>query len=664
MVRLPRTSVQLSASAGGDPFVALLRARAELKTAAAAEANPMRARAIRRREKAVKRLANSATFGNFARTDRNRTGADGELTAFTDPWGGIFEARLGYTEQPGRWTFLPAASTVTAGSRLVIAMAERVVADAGGTVAAIHTDSLMVPASPDGGLWPCPGGPAATCDGGPAIRLLSWEQLDALLAGFDQLRTDGAPVWKWEHGTRDDPSRPLHVTVFGVNRYVVHDPATGEVVHNAESHLGGTLLDPTGGDDELADDGRRRWVAELTGTLIDNSRGLPEWARRPAVSMWRATTVDQLRWLRGLPGMADAQPFTSFLLAHPAAQPASAPSDSADGDGDDSADAARSPIAPYDPDPASWIGLPWHRRDGRPVRLVIADRRSEASAYPRGPNVVEVGTVADAADRWQTGGDFGALPISGDRSGHASGLYRRLPAEALPSPVLIGRDGDRLAESARGVIDRAERLSVLAEPGVFVGDVNAEVVRELVGRYRAELTAVLPERTLRAFLAGRDLQSGNAKRLLAGIDRLVFEQLFEAKVTGTLIDSPRSVRYETARRLLDGGAVVAANGEVRRRCTLPGCDKPRRVTYPYCTRDHQRRAAGLATARCGYPACEKHPASDGRFCSEAHRAATAKQRRRNTARGLDDPTPTLERIQPKQRTAPTVPSDDEHEELK
>jgi hypothetical protein len=55
---------------------------------------------------------------------------------------------LAVVERPGRWYFPPIAALITAGGRLLLAMLERCVRDAGGTYLFCDTDSLCIVASP------------------------------------------------------------------------------------------------------------------------------------------------------------------------------------------------------------------------------------------------------------------------------------------------------------------------------------------------------------------------------------------------------------------------------------------------------------------------------------------------------------------------------------
>ncbi len=81
---------------------------------------------------------------------------------------GIFSGEEKRTERtctvelPGPWYFPPVSALITAGGRLLLAMLERMVTDAGGTYLMCDTDSMAIVASEHGGLVECKGGPHRT----------------------------------------------------------------------------------------------------------------------------------------------------------------------------------------------------------------------------------------------------------------------------------------------------------------------------------------------------------------------------------------------------------------------------------------------------------------------------------------------------------------------
>jgi hypothetical protein len=189
-----------------DPVVAIVGHRAKAKAAGdLALARELRV------------VVNSLAFGNPARFD--------ELLRK--------EGRRWITdEKPGPLNCLPLASSVTAGSHLLLAVLDRLVRDKGGIVAYRDTDSSIIPASPDGG-------DLVLCDGS-VVHQLSHPEVDEVLGSFDALSPSPEwPVWKSERGT---PEKPLRALVFGPKRHV--EMIGDEIVEITESGLGGVYVDP------------------------------------------------------------------------------------------------------------------------------------------------------------------------------------------------------------------------------------------------------------------------------------------------------------------------------------------------------------------------------------------------------------------------------------
>ncbi len=109
-----------------DPAVALVRRRRQAKAAGELCLSDE-----------LRVVVNSLVYGNLCRFDETRRKEGRRWTL---------------VERPGPWTFLPIASSVSAGARLLLAVLERMVADRGGPVAYRDTDSSLIPASPTGGV--------------------------------------------------------------------------------------------------------------------------------------------------------------------------------------------------------------------------------------------------------------------------------------------------------------------------------------------------------------------------------------------------------------------------------------------------------------------------------------------------------------------------------
>jgi hypothetical protein len=98
---------------------------------------------------ALKVIANSTAYGAFVELNEERKSKPVELDVFSGEHYHRQSARD--VEVPGKWYFPPLASWITSGGRLLLAMAEKCVTNAGGTWLFCDTDSIAVVASPKGG---------------------------------------------------------------------------------------------------------------------------------------------------------------------------------------------------------------------------------------------------------------------------------------------------------------------------------------------------------------------------------------------------------------------------------------------------------------------------------------------------------------------------------
>ena len=129
----------------------------------------------------LKIIAN-ALYGIFAELNKEEFGKNNakQLEVFSGKY--HFDQPTFVVERPGRWQFPPAAALITAGGRLMLAILERMVTDLGGTYLLTDTDSMFFVASEKGGLYRCPGGHYKLNDGTPAVKAITWKQVDTLCA--------------------------------------------------------------------------------------------------------------------------------------------------------------------------------------------------------------------------------------------------------------------------------------------------------------------------------------------------------------------------------------------------------------------------------------------------------------------------------------------------
>jgi hypothetical protein len=431
-----------------------------------------------RRVALAKSLAVSGAWGVFGRVDRLdhprsvdvvTVGADGrerwtrrtpmkvEVVGF-GPHGEEFRKTTTRPDQAGPLTLWHLAAADPAACRAIIAIAQHDAEIVGGSVAAVMTDSIAVPVSPE-----------------------ARHELLAILHRFDPLlHPDGGSAWTEEGGSLSAETVGL---VVGVNKVLLgrREGDRFRLVRSSDSALGDHYVDPTGTGAHL-DDGRTAWSFELEELLLGDAvvRGpraplrvpphLPEWATdRPALRPLRASTLDDLRRLRSDLGDGTVGPFVRYVRAG----------------------GERGPVClGTKRDPATWRSWPW-RVHGRPCRVgILGDDGVLDLSEGDGP-VHQVDTIRDVFRAWLRERD----PTV---DGPVRGLRHVLPVRSHPDLVeVVGRSGELAGEVAADdpvVYSDTGRRSLPAETSRFSG---AEISR-LSG---------LPARTAQRVVSGESVPS-------------------------------------------------------------------------------------------------------------------------------------------------------------
>lgn len=139
-----------------------------------------------RLDKALKVLANAASYGIYA--EMNRRESDHKIAGQCfgiDPK--PYPCKVSNPEAPGQYCFPPFASLITAAARLMLALLEHCVTESNGTYAMEDTDSMAIVATEHGGMIPCVGGPYRTDDGHEAIKALSRKKVEDISKRFGSL---------------------------------------------------------------------------------------------------------------------------------------------------------------------------------------------------------------------------------------------------------------------------------------------------------------------------------------------------------------------------------------------------------------------------------------------------------------------------------------------
>jgi hypothetical protein len=230
---------------------------------------------------------------------------------------GIFSGELSGTERtctmevPGPWYFPPVASLITAGGRLLLAMLERMVTDAGGTYLMCDTDSMAIVSSEQGGLVRCQGGTYRMSDGADAIKALPWRQVRQIVDRFknlnpyDPIIVPGSVLNIVEelNDDADGRQRQLHGYGISAKRYGLYtrDDSGFRLIKVSEHGLGLYYRPKEGRDTECE---VPVWIKEGWEWMLNRALGLPcqqpEWFHLPVMRRIAISTPNVMAALRHL----------------------------------------------------------------------------------------------------------------------------------------------------------------------------------------------------------------------------------------------------------------------------------------------------------------------------------------------------------------------------
>jgi hypothetical protein len=273
----------------------------------------------------LKVLANSGSYGIFAEmTRRELPKRRGEhvtvVTGDTD-----FTAKTSAPEEPGQFCFPPIAACITGAARLMLTLLERSVEDAGGSWMFCDTDSMAIVATESGGLIACEGGPHRLPAGRPAVKALSYADVETIRRRFQTLNP-------YQPGTVTDLlKREMDgiCVAISAKRYAIWDTSDPLEIGwlapvKISQHGLGRYLDPVSPTTDRRDSkGQLTWIIDIwrwiASALNDPEQPLPHWAGHPAVSritVSSATLWEPFRiWNAGRPWSEQIKPYNFLLVA-------------------------------------------------------------------------------------------------------------------------------------------------------------------------------------------------------------------------------------------------------------------------------------------------------------------------------------------------------------
>ncbi len=584
-----------------DPFVHMIEERQRvLRDHSLNEAERNRL------ERFLKITANATAYGVLARFDRREQSKPTAVTVYgpdQDP----ANTPTPTPEDPGPFCFPPVAATITAGARLMLALLERLVVDAGGRYAFCDTDSMAIVATREGRDVPC-----ATPDGSNTIRALRWSAVESILARFNQLNPyDPALVaspWKVE---ADSLTRELYCYAISAKRYCLYhlnEQGTADVIAASDQegddesaidgeqqledwseHGLGLYLDPTTDNpDRPRRDakGRRAWVAEAWQWILNHAHGgsaaPPAWSDAYALTRFTVSTPRIQAWFKGHDATHPEEairPGSFGLIAHPA-----------------TLGTPRSlPAATYETDPARWPELEWYdRRSGKPIKIIARPEQmnAETRSHALTSGSIPITTLGDVLTRYSRHPEHKSVAPDEQPAGREThGLLRRRPVTSSPHETeLIGKEGNKIEERISGYATDGYRNSY--GPRESSWQVTLSVLQE-IGAPEAAREAHLSRSSVYAVLNGAQPHPDR---------RIVYEQLATrfARQRLSAWDAPPPA--ETTALLSEYLAQRNARGEDLRRCAWDGTPIPtdRRADARFCS-NRCRRAAHRALAS-GAPA--------------------------------------------------------------
>lgn len=327
----------------------------------------------------VKIAANATSYGIFAEINVNDR-PEAELSRIFGACAPAFLLNTNRDEQPGRFFHPLLATTITGAARLMLAIAERLVTDAGLEWAFCDTDSMAIAK------------PAGMQDREFSVKVgqivSRFRQLNPYNLGGDILKIEDVNFGLYENAKIPEP---LFVWAVSAKRYVLFNVRGGQpIIRKASAHGLGQYQAPYYEEDRpaaipaphmnLSKIGVQAWQHDLWWVIakaaIDGKSDaelrfdfhLP--LKQPAMSRYAATTTKNLKWFDGynygLEYPDQVKPF-GFANVFYVRQLSNIEA-TGNGKGNKRADAVLiRPVSPFEKDPKRAAKLAFDRLTGRSV---------------------------------------------------------------------------------------------------------------------------------------------------------------------------------------------------------------------------------------------------------------------------------------------------------
>jgi len=450
----------------------------------------------------LKILANSTSYGTYLElnpvkidpSDRPKISVHSGDHEFTQPAPDTIE-------QPGSFYFPLLGALITSGGRLLLAMIERCVRDAGGTYLCCDTDALTIVASRTGGMVAMP-------NGAPPTKALSWREVEHITHCFDSLSPYSREIVPHLLRLTDDnydksgAQRQLFGLSIAAKRYALYTTKCGHASCHHRKCV--TIVDPKAhgliffAPSDERENGLPKWWWELwrfllalefrqmaepdsevllvAGRVTNASTATerdsqPSWISLPAMMKMRISTPHYLDQMKG-----QASPF-GFVL-HPRTRD----------------HLKLTLLTPFSKNRAKWArSLCVNTRDGRTYHL---DRLSR----------VDIVTLGDILCGYIQHPEIKSLGPSGEKcKPHTRGLLRRMAIRGGLQRC-IGKEVSRFEQGKDDFIENIDDECIRYDGGRVAA--NEALIAEINTRGLRKTTKQtgLDRKTIRAIQTGKKVK--------------------------------------------------------------------------------------------------------------------------------------------------------------
>jgi hypothetical protein len=461
----------------------------------------------------LKILANSTSYGTYLELNPVRT--DPSNRPKIEVYSGdqtFSQAAPDTIEQPGSFYFPLLGALITSGGRLLLAMIQRCVQEAGGTYLCCDTDALTIVASKAGGKVQMP-------EGTPTIKALSWEQVDDIAHRFDSLSPYNREIVPHllrltdENYDKNGKQRQLFGLSIAAKRYALYTTrcrrsfcSHRKCVEIVDPKAHGLIFFPPS---EQREGGLPKWWWELwrfllvlefkqiiepeSNVLMVAGRplnadvaadldGLPPWIALPAMMKMRISTPHYLNQMKG-----KASPF-GFVL-HPRTR-----------------DKLKlTLLTPFSKNRAGWAhSVCINTRDGKVYRL---DGLSRA----------DIVTLGDILCGYIQHPEIKSLGPDGQKcKTDTRGLLRRMEVKG-GLQYCIGKEVSRFEQGKDDFIENIDDVCIHYDGGRVAA--NESLIAEISARGLRKTTKEtgLDRKTIRAVLAGKKVKTSTLAKVVMGL---------------------------------------------------------------------------------------------------------------------------------------------------